>query len=170
MGQPKGLLRYEGSTLLERALALAAAMSLEPVLVGDAAPYEGHARGVRRCPDEVPDVGALGGLLPLLRQGPALVMACDMPLLQPSHFQTLMDAPKALIALSRTESFYDPFPARCDPGLCGFIESQLAQNRTSFQALIRALPPHQRALVDLPREATLDWDHPGDVFEEPPEH
>ncbi|MFT5353029.1 MAG: molybdopterin-guanine dinucleotide biosynthesis protein A [Polyangiales bacterium] len=170
MGQPKGLLRYEGSTLLDHALSLAAALNLEPVLVGDASPYDDHAPGVRRCPDEVPGVGALGGLLPLLRHGPALVMACDMPLLQTSHLQSLIDAPKALIALSRTESFYEPFPARCDPGLCAVIESQLAQSRTSFQSLLRALTPHQRVLVELPRDATLDWDHPSDVFEERPEH
>ncbi|MFK8002507.1 MAG: molybdenum cofactor guanylyltransferase [Polyangiales bacterium] len=169
MGQPKGLLRYEGGTLLDRALTLAEALSLEPVLVGDASPYEGHAPGVLRCPDEVLNVGALGGLLSLLRRGPALVMACDMPLLQPSHLQTLLDAPRGLIALSRTEAFYDPFPARCAPELRGPIESQLAQGKTSFQSLIRALEPHERVLVELPRDATLDWDEPSDVFEEPPE-
>lgn len=169
MGEPKGLLQYEGTTLLARALALADALSLQPVLVGDASPYEGHAPGVQRCPDEVPGVGALGGLLPLLRRGPALVMACDMPLLQPSHLQTLMDAPEGLITLSRAGEFYDPFPARCDPGLCPVIESQLAQGKTSFQSLLRALAPDQRVLVELPREATLDWDHPSDVFEERPE-
>lgn len=169
MGQPKGLLRYEGRTLLDRALSLAGALSLQPVLVGDASPYEGHAPGVLRCPDEVRGVGALGGLLPLLRRGPALVMACDMPLLTPSHLQTLIDAPAALIALSRADAFYDPFPARCAPELCAPIEAQLAQGKTSFQSLLRALNPHQRVLVELPREATLDWDHPDDVFEEPPE-
>lgn len=172
MGQPKGLLRFAGTTLLERSLSLAAELGLEPVLVGDASPYIGHARGVRRCPDEVPGVGALGGLLALLRHGPALVMACDMPLLQSAHLQVLLDTREAssgtLLVLSRSDEFYEPFPACCEVELCGLIESQLARKKTSFQSLVRALTPDQRGLVDLPQEATLDWDQPSDVFAKRP--
>lgn len=169
MGQPKGLLQYQGTTLLNRALALAAPLNLDPVLVGDASPYQGHAQGVRRCPDEISGVGALGGLLALLRHGPALVMACDMPLLTTDHLQALLDAPAALIVLSRRDGFYQPFPARCESRLRTLIQSQLAQKKTSFQSLLGVLPAPERVLVDLPHEATVDWDRPSDVFVDAPE-
>ena len=96
-------------------------------------------------------------------------MACDMPLLQPAHLQALLDAPSALLALSRSEAFYEPFPARCEPGLIEVIEGLLSRDRRSFQSLARALSPDRRVVVELPREATLDWDQPSDVFDKRPE-
>ncbi len=71
MGTPKGLLEAPGSrsSIPEHLVSLGREVGLDVVLVGDATPHEGLAKGVARLADDPPGAWPLGGLRASLRYG-----------------------------------------------------------------------------------------------------
>jgi molybdopterin-guanine dinucleotide biosynthesis protein A len=94
MGQDKALLKCGGMTLLERCIA-----SLQPhvrqiVVVADVPDKYALPSGCV-LGDAFPDCGPVGGIvtgLGALGTGSHLVLACDMPLVQPGVIRLLRDA------------------------------------------------------------------------------
>ncbi len=85
MGQPKALLPYRGTTLIEHVAKIVAeaARSVAPssvIVIGDPAQL-GHL-GLKVVPDELPGYGPASGIYTALRVTKTdwnLVVACDMP-------------------------------------------------------------------------------------------
>jgi molybdenum cofactor guanylyltransferase len=88
MGTNKALLRLTntGPTVIETVLARLRAAGFDNPLLVTNTPDEYRSLGLHSVPDEVPGAGALGGILTALLHSSSphvLVVACDMPLLNP---------------------------------------------------------------------------------------
>jgi molybdopterin-guanine dinucleotide biosynthesis protein A len=80
MGQPKALLPYRGTTLVEHVAKIAADATGSVALIGDPGSL-GHL-GLPVFPDELPSYGPASGIYTALRVTDTdwnLVVACDMP-------------------------------------------------------------------------------------------
>ncbi len=99
LGQDKRRLRLwgeAGPTLLERTVATAGALCADVVVVLNDPADWGHLPA-RLVGDRYPDGGALGGIasgLAAAREGFALVLACDMPLLSPPLLRAMLALPR----------------------------------------------------------------------------
>jgi molybdenum cofactor guanylyltransferase len=150
MGQDKALLPLPGSeTFLGRLVALLAPTCPELLLVArdeaQAATYRDHIPGnVQLVTDHLPDIGPLMGLysgLRAMQSSHALVIAIDMPYLQPAMRDFLLaqphddaltvpivdGAPQVLLAL---------YPRSILP----IIENQLREGQRGPRALLRLAP------------------------------
>src|SRR5213076_662339 len=97
MGANKALLRLDsaGPRIIERVLA--AAQPLGPALLVTNTPADYAFLGLPMVPDARPGTGALGGLYSGLAAATApynLVVACDMPFLQPALLAYLAAQPR----------------------------------------------------------------------------
>lgn len=95
MGSDKALLTIDGQTLLERAIAVVAAIADDVTIVGDREAY--HRFGAEVIGDVYPGAGALGGVLTGLLAAQhefVLVVACDMPFLSPILLAAMADQPR----------------------------------------------------------------------------
>jgi len=95
-GVPKGLIELEGRTVIERLLDLQPFVSGVLLVANDPVAYGRF--GLRTVADVVPDRGAPGGVVTALLSCPtpwALVVACDMPWIEPAALQPLFDAASA---------------------------------------------------------------------------
>ena len=108
LGQPKQLVLFQGESLLRHAVKLALAVNASPVLVVLGAHLEKCRAVLVDLPitilenaDHATGMGSglqLGiAALTTFKPGPerVLLLACDQPLLQPSHLQQLLRAPTA---------------------------------------------------------------------------
>ena len=99
MGQNKALLRLtpDGPTLIETVVArLAEAGFTSPLLVANA-PADYAFLGLPTYTDSVKGKGALGGILTALQRSPqerVLVVACDMPALNPALLRYMSMQPE----------------------------------------------------------------------------
>lgn len=104
LGQDKRRLRLwgpAGPALLERTVTLARSLCDECIVVLHD-PEQWQDLPVRLVPDQYPGYGPLGGLatgLAVLQGEYALLLACDMPLLQPALLHALLAAPRPYDAL-----------------------------------------------------------------------
>lgn len=92
LGRDKALLIVDGETLLSRALRIVGKVTSEQLVVG---PPERAAQvqSVRVVSDELPGSGPLGGIYTALRAASRdrlLVVACDMPFLNPALLRYLL--------------------------------------------------------------------------------
>lgn len=96
LGRNKALERIGGQTLIERVVGSIASLTTEVIIVV-ASPQQAAAlplpAGVRRVSDLYPGRGSLGGIytgLSISREPWVLVVACDMPFLNPRLLRRLM--------------------------------------------------------------------------------
>ncbi|MCL5283383.1 MAG: molybdenum cofactor guanylyltransferase [Armatimonadetes bacterium] len=92
MGQDKAMLMFDGQTLLERAVRIAADVSRPVWIVANRAGHY-HVHGATVIGDGYPGEGPLGGLITGLKAaGPGvhIAMACDTPLMEPKVFSLLL--------------------------------------------------------------------------------
>jgi molybdopterin-guanine dinucleotide biosynthesis protein A len=90
MGTDKALLELDGTPLIARATAAALEVCGGVSLVGDPAKYGGLGFAV--VPDEIQNAGPLAGIEAALRVTAVdwnLILACDMPALDPAILETL---------------------------------------------------------------------------------
>ena len=146
-GVAKGLLVFDGLTLIERVLracrAAATPGALEHVyLVGNAAPYV--AMGVPSLDDAPAGMGPIGGLRALLLQArqlgvDALAVAVDLPYLDDRLVRRLcLEQPGAAALAPRQEGRWQPLFARYQPD-------------AALPVLEAAVGGTDRATVDLSR-------------------
>lgn len=167
MGRPKGLLAAPSGSerLVERLARLGREVGLEPVLVGEAAPYEAVLPSLPRIGDDPAGIGPLGGLRGLMRARPvAVVVACDMPAVDAALLRRLASA-RGVVA-PRGER-WEPLCARYEAALVSpAIEAALQDGEHSLQALLDRVGA--RALSVEPARL-VDWDTPEDVTGAPRE-
>ncbi len=165
-GRPKGLLMApDGVPIVERTLAIARALSLEPVLVGSASAY-GHL-GVEAIDDAPPGIGPLGGVVALLRRAGAsyvMAIACDMPFVSDALVRALRDAPPAAVVAPRSDGRWEPLFARYDAGaVLALAEANVSSGSHSLQRLLASADAVELPVDDQARIALRDWDSPEDA-------
>lgn len=92
MGQPKGLLHWNGKPFIECCREALAPLVADTVLVGDRMEYD-HLK-IKRIEDQFKDAGPLAGLHAGLKWTDApynLVLSCDMPLVNHLLLGRLLD-------------------------------------------------------------------------------
>jgi molybdopterin-guanine dinucleotide biosynthesis protein A len=109
--------------------------------------------------DDPPGVGPVGGLVALLREGPAVVVACDMPFVTDALLRRLVAAPvQAPIVAPRRDGRWEPLFARYDVSVLPFARSRIAHGQLGLQGLL-----DEGGAAELPMEANewaelADWD------------
>ena len=152
MGQPKHLIQQDGVTWLERAVAKISPEVAQVVLSG-AGELPASLASLPRVPDALGLAGPLAGILALLRWQPTvswLVMACDLPDVQPEALSWLLAQrrPDRLAVLPQLDedSPLEPllawYDSRCLPLLEKLAASgQPRLNRLAGQAGICVVQP-----------------------------
>ena len=172
LGRDKALLELGGQTLLARAVAALEAVVGEVIIVGPPERAE-HAHGVRVVPDAYPGTGPLGGIATALEATATprvLVVACDMPFLDPRLLSWLCHVdPNADITVPRangqTEQLHAVYHRRALP----IMRTQLASGdyridrlfvrvRVRFveEAELRAIDPELRTFLNINTPADLE--------------
>jgi len=160
MGRPKAFLRPGGGApLVARAVAALRAAGLGPVVIGanDPAPFAGL--GLPVVPDPEPGLGPLAGLAAVLdATAPAawcLVVACDMPTLEPALLRDLAERAaaserEAVVprAGGRAHPLHAVYARRCLPA----VRTALAERRLGLTRLVTSLDVEW---VDLPDGPSL---------------
>jgi molybdopterin-guanine dinucleotide biosynthesis protein A len=177
-GVAKGLLQYQGRSLVERLLhACQAAPSPEALshvyLVGNAVAYS--ATQIPLLADDPAGRGPMGGLRSLLleahRRGlDAVALAVDMPYVDAALVRRLFrDEPAAAALAPRQDGRWQPLFARYRPGIVlPVVDAALGRDRTSLQVIFDDLQGRGAAVAELrlgsrEREALRDWDRPSDM-------
>jgi molybdopterin-guanine dinucleotide biosynthesis protein A len=139
MGRDKALLELSGETLLARAVRLLSAVTTELLVVGRQA-LDGSPSSVRIVPDEQPGLGPLGGIataLRTMRTQHALVVACDMPLLQPALLRLLLSlAAQADAIVPRSAQGPEPLHAVYSAGCLPAVDACLRDGERAVSALL----------------------------------
>lgn len=138
MGVDKATIRFEGMTLLERAVARLDEVC-DPVLI---APGDTSAKmpGRRAIADPVPNAGPLGGVVAALRNSPhrlLAVVAVDLPWVDPGLIRMLADLiGDRDVALCGTGGGIEPLHAVYSTSILAAAETALAGPDRSLRRLI----------------------------------
>ncbi len=122
MRQDKAFLRFEGSTLLMRALERANEVAPNPWIVGSSAKFAAFGPVVE---DEYPEQGPLGGIHAALARTATdlnLMVAVDMPFLQPDFLRFLIARARStssMVVVPKTSNGLQP--------LCGVYRRSVAE-------------------------------------------
>ena len=143
MGTPKQMLRRDGLTLVERAVA-ALEIAVDLIVLAGDGPVPPALGGYRRLSDPPEGIGPLGGILAALKSDPGavwVVAACDMPLIRPA-------AVAWLVSQRRSESWavfprvvpgrVEPLFAVYEPKIKNVLERRAGEGRFGFQDLARS--------------------------------
>lgn len=141
MGRDKATILWKNKTFIEHIADSARAADLPIYLIGrEKMSVVPDARGI---PDDIPQLGPIGGLLTALRvhNDPIIAVACDTPHLSVDAFNWLIYSwyqkkkPKAVITTTNRQ--IQPLFSLYTPALQPKIEQQIATNRRSLLALIK---------------------------------
>jgi molybdopterin-guanine dinucleotide biosynthesis protein A len=158
LGQDKPLLRFGDRTLLEIVVDRVGAVC-EEVIVAAGSRGGGQWPGLsaRFVPDGSPGRGPLAGIQAGLRAASfdfALVVAADMPFLNPQLLAFIKDYPRTYEALVlRVRGRLQPLHAAYARGCLGQVDSLLAEGRGSMKELLSRL-----TVEVLPEEALRRYD------------
>ncbi|MEA2573053.1 MAG: molybdenum cofactor guanylyltransferase [Chloroflexia bacterium] len=147
MGTNKALLRArpDGPTMVETVVARLSEAGLTPDLLVTNSPEVFAFLDIPTVPDEIPGSGSLGGIYTALNhmtQDRTLVVACDMPLLNPDLLRYMASLPTQADALvprwtgsdgiSHVETMHTIYSRRClEPA-----RQRIAAGRLKVQALL----------------------------------
>lgn len=156
MGQDKGLVQLAGRPLVQHVLDRVRSLGDE-LWITTNRPESYAFLGVPTASDPEPGLGALAGLRTALRAARAdtvLVVACDMPFLQPALLRYLLSrAGEADIVIPRRGGEFEPLHAVYQRTCLPALEAALARGEArmiSFFPDVRLLP------VDPPQLAAYD--------------
>lgn len=142
MGRDKAALSLaEGESLLEHALAVAAAVSPEVRIVGSRALYAQHAWAGQIVEDVFPDRGPLGGIHAALASSSTdfnLVIAVDMPRVNAELLAYLADRAhkaQAMVTIARIARGYQPLCAIYRRAFGTLAEQALRAGQNKIDAL-----------------------------------
>ena len=177
MGRDKALLPHpEGGTWLERSLRLASGCGLPLSLCSGHPQHLGLAAtlapqlpvALDLLEEPAPWEGPLRALGRLMNQHPGedlLLLAIDLPLLQPEHLQQLLATwhPLRRLLVVSSEGRRHPLTAIYPAELAPKLESSLSSGERSLNRFIatqphRCLPMERRALSNCNRPEEWPWD------------
>ncbi len=176
MGADKARLDLGGETLAERVHRSVAAVAKRVIQVGGESALA-H-RGVGQIPDRYPGANALGGLATALGWAEeelgadawVLVVACDLPFLEPTLLRRLAaDREGADAVVPRTALGYEPLCAAYRAGAAPAFAAEVARGNLRIfaayrtlrvrevpEADLRAADPDLRSFLNLNRPADLE--------------
>ena len=159
MGRPKALLSYEGATFLEHVVGVARQHVQHICLLGS-----GPTPPLDPPPTCIPDApglsGPLAGVLAALRWAPGtcwLVLACDLPQLQPAALDWLIHqrAPGRWAVLPKVDAErVEPLLALYEPQALGLLETLAARGVTALRSLAGE---HSVHTPPVPNELRASW-------------
>lgn len=166
-GIAKGLLASpDGQPIVVRTRRLLEEIGAECVLVGAHPAYE--QVGLEVLPDDPAAEGPLAGLLALLDRARsarwAIAIACDMPFIDRTLVQRLVDAPPAPIvaprrrAVDRGRDVWEPLFARYDPAVLEIARAYANGGGKKLQLLLDAAGAQPVELVPEDEGLLADWD------------
>jgi len=146
LGRDKALLCFEGEPLVVRAVRLLKGLCPEVlVITGEERRYT-DLLDVPVVEDLVKGLGPLGGLytaLAISSYDYNLVLACDMPLLEPRLLALLLGrialTPQAEAIVPRVRGYLEPFPGVYHRRCLDKIQGLLREGRLKIQGLLEAL-------------------------------
>jgi molybdenum cofactor guanylyltransferase len=112
-GVNKGTLRVGTAQIADRQLEVLREVASAVFVVGTASPAW-SARGLTVVPDDVPGMGALGGIYTAILHSPCdrtLVVACDMPFLSADFLGRMAAIEDADLVIPRSARGYEPLCA-----------------------------------------------------------
>lgn len=133
-GFPKALLRTaDDETLLARTVRVVREAGLEPVLVGG----DVGSTDVPVVADARPSSGPLGGIVALIADRSAIVVACDMPGLNAADLRRLATIPsEAAVVAPRRDDRWEPLFARYDARAHAVAARRLGEGQLALQGFI----------------------------------
>jgi len=148
-GEDKALARWNGKTLMERAVELLDSLRLDPVVIANST----RDYSFLTCPianDLIPEKGPLGGLYTacsLFPEMSLLVLTCDMPLLTQNILNKLIQnqQPSDQAVVFNCKGALQPFPGIYPGTLKEVIRDILSSEELSmksFLSRIRIRFPH----------------------------
>jgi molybdenum cofactor guanylyltransferase len=153
MGQDKGLVKLAGQPLVQHVLDRVAHLGDE-VCITTNRPQAYAFLGLPTASDPEPGLGALVGLrtaLQAVRGDTVLVVACDMPFLEPSLLRHLLSrAGEADVVIPRRNGEFEPLHAVYRRSCLTALEAALARGEArmiSFFPDVRLLPIDQAELA-----------------------
>jgi len=171
LGRDKTRIEFKGVTLLERTIWLAGQFCSETAVSGrDRTVIEGL--DVQWVEDGTERIGPMGGILTGLRhfRAPILVLACDLPLLDPDTLRRLFKAreqrPENSVMTTFLQSetgFIESLLAIYEPSALPLLEAAVADN---LYKLSRAIPAERRHHIPYLREEEpcfFNINFPGDL-------
>jgi molybdenum cofactor guanylyltransferase len=165
MGSNKAFLAYSGRTLLSRTAEAVAAAAGSVTLIGDPGIYNGLGFAV--IPDRVPESGPLAGIeaaLTATRAAWNLIVACDMPGMEPEFLAGLREAAERLpqgfdcvVPITRDLRIHPlcaAYRRRClEP-----VRSALTRGERKVTAVVESLRVHRWPVEQLQNVNTpLEW-------------
>ena len=169
-GRPKALLPIGGLRIIDRLLAALGPVVGEVVIIArEDEPYRALGLPIRH--DVLPGTGPLGGIYTALAATTAprtLIVAADMPFLNPRFLARLLDAGRDVdIALPRTEDGYQPLCASYAAACATVIRRRLDENRLAVHGLlsvtrVREIGPAEMARLDPTGKLCFNVNTPAD--------
>lgn len=176
LGTDKRALHLGGLTLLERAVALVAALS-DDVMI--AMPQDGIEEklgrlGTRVVTDPLPDRGPMAGILAGLqhaRNQRLLVIPVDMPLLTIAFLRSLVERdPGAAVTVARWRMGLEPLVAVYDRSCAAELAALVGEGTTAIHAFISSTTLRVRIVEEpeiggygAPADLFLNINTPGDL-------
>jgi len=175
MGRDKATLRWEGRPLLEHVHGIVAPLVAEVLLVTRpdrvAAARAFAPASALVVGDSGEARGPLAGIHAALRNAShpsVLVVACDMPRLQPALLAGLLDDPLGDVVIPRPGSFFEPMPAVYRRSCLPAIEAILLQGSARVPAFFPAVHlsiwnAERLGRLDPELESLANWNSPADL-------
>jgi molybdopterin-guanine dinucleotide biosynthesis protein A len=146
MGTNKALLRLQrdGPCLIEMVVARLAEAGLSAPMLVTNSPHEYAFLGLESVPDDIEGAGTLGGVLTALNHaqtGRVLVVACDMPWLDPDLLRYMLSRPGQYDALvpkwsDHGQTRVEPLHAIYSQSSIAPIEQQIKSGNLKASALL----------------------------------
>ncbi len=137
MGRDKALLPLAGRPLIEQIARCAATVAASVTIVGSPDKYQGLGFDV--IPDRRPDCGPLAGIEAALESGRArrnLILACDMPHLNPALLEELFGGHADCVVPQTPDGRWHPLCAVWDQSLLPNVRAALDRQEFRVRAAL----------------------------------
>lgn len=168
MGHPKALLMVDGTTLLQRTVAVARAISPDVLLLGEPRfeiPIDLLA--LPRIPDRHPGSGPIGGLDALFAARPrsdVLLLACDMPAITANLLQRLtLDPAHDAAVFTTPDGRSHPCCALYSSTVAGVVADRAAGSQLAMMNLLGCLRVKAVPLIGIESVLVRNVNQPSDV-------
>ncbi len=175
MGRPKALIEVGGVALIERTVGVARCVTADVVLLGEP-PFDlpPIILGVPVIADRPPGTGPMGGLAALLAARPSgncIMVACDMPHLDPALLRRLAsvetDGDAAVCSTPQAAISDGPQWHPCcglyRPSALLAVQAALDSRRYGLRELLKKLTVRPVDLVDGEMRWVENWNAPDDL-------
>jgi molybdopterin-guanine dinucleotide biosynthesis protein A len=163
MGSDKATLSINGTTFAQHAIDLLAPLCQQLIVSYNNEPFSPHLTFVK---DVHADIGPMGGLHAALLDSTGeynLVLATDLPLLQPATLQLLVNNCQGYdITAFRNGQFAEPLCAVYHENMLELIEQHIATGSYSLQKLLNTANTHFIDLTDDMARQLWNINTPGD--------